>query len=162
MGIREQPYRPHMHPKSKYKSKIEDDNPRQHRFVNVKNGKFDWTRTAMSPSHLLIPFRVLGPTLLSPGDFGHYTLMEILADHRALTTFCRMFFGSLRYARLTAIKSTFGHDILLVYMYPIVKMKIDQGSQTSTPFFLNPFNFFFCDVLFFARFFPADTQYIRK
>jgi len=69
----------------------------------------------MSPSLLLIPFRVLGPTLLSPGDFGHYSLKEISADHRALTTFCRRFFGSLRHARLTAIKSAFGLDILLVY-----------------------------------------------
>ena len=58
---------------------IEDDNPRQFdqvlcRSVNVKNAKFDWTRTTMSSSLLLIPLRILGPTLLSPGDFGHYFL----------------------------------------------------------------------------------------
>ena len=76
--------------------------------ANFKNAKFDWTRTAMSPSLLLIPFRILGPTLLSPGDFGLYSLKEISADHRALTTFCRRFFGSLRDAGLTAIKSAFG------------------------------------------------------
>ena len=69
----------------------------------------------MSPSLLLIPLRVLGPTLLSPRDFGHYFLKEISADHRALTTFCRRFFGSLRDTRLTAIKSAFGLDIILVY-----------------------------------------------
>ena len=38
-------------------------------------------------SPLLIPFRVLGPTLLSPGDFEHYFLKKISAEHRALTTF---------------------------------------------------------------------------
>ena len=65
------------------------------------------------PSLLLIPFRVLGPTLLSPGDFGHYSLKS--ADHRALTTLCRRFFRSLRNARLTAIKLAFGLDIISVY-----------------------------------------------
>ena len=77
------------------------------RSVNVKNADFDWTRTAMSPSLLLIPLRVLGPTLLSPRDFGHYFLKEISAEHRALTTFYRRFFRSLRNARLTANKSAF-------------------------------------------------------
>ena len=70
----------------------------------------------MSPSLLLIPFRILGPTLLSPRDFGHYFLREISAEHRALTTFFRRFFGSLRNAKLTAIKSAFGLDIILVYI----------------------------------------------
>ena len=61
----------------------------------------------------LIPLRILGPTLLSPGDFGHYYLKEISAEHRALTTsFCRRFFRSLRNAKLTAIKSAFGYDII--------------------------------------------------
>ena len=69
----------------------------------------------MTPSLLLIPFWVLGPTLLSPGDFGHYSLKEISADHRALTTLCRRFFRSLRNARLTAIKLAFGLDIISVY-----------------------------------------------
>ena len=77
---------------------------------------------------LLIPFWVLGPTLLSPGDFGHYYLKGISADHRALTTFCR-FFGSLRHARLTAIQTAFGHNTSL---HPLVKTILDYGSQTST------------------------------
>ena len=89
------------------KRKKEVNNPRHFDQVYVKNAKFNWTRTAMSPNLLLIPFRVLGPTLLSPGDFGHYFLKEISADHRALTTFYRRFFRSLRNARLTAIKSAF-------------------------------------------------------
>ena len=41
----------------------------------------------MTSSLLLIPFRFLGPTLLSPRDFEHYFLKEISAEHRALTTF---------------------------------------------------------------------------
>ena len=47
----------------------------KYRSANVKNGKFNWTRTAMSPSLLvlLIPFWVLGPTLLSPRNFEHYS-----------------------------------------------------------------------------------------
>ena len=55
---------------------MEDDNPRQfdrvkHRAVNVKNANFDWTRIAMSLKfHYLFHFGLLGPTLLSLGDFG--------------------------------------------------------------------------------------------
>ena len=82
----------------------------------------------LSPSFLLIPFRVLGPTLSSPGDFGHYFLKKISVDHRALTIFCRRFFRSLRHARLIAI----GLDIITVYIHPIVKIILDHGSQTST------------------------------
>ena len=110
-----------------------------------KNAKFDWTRTAMSSSILLSPFRILGSTLLSPGDFEHYPLKEILA----FTTFCRRFFRSLRHARLTWIKLAFGVNLLL---HPLVKIILDHGSQPSTHFLI-PFDFFFCDTLFFQAFF---------
>ena len=96
------------------KRKKEVNNPRHFDQVYVKNAKFNWTRTAMSPNLLLIPFRVLGPTLLSPRDFGYYYLKEISMDHRALTTFCRRFLGSLRNTRFSAIKAAFGLDIMLV------------------------------------------------
>ena len=101
---------------------------RKCRSVNVKNAKFDWTRTAMSLKfHYLFHFGFLGP---------HYFLQEISAEHRALTTFTRRFFRSLGNARLTAIKSAFGLDILLVYyLHPLVKIILDHESQTSTPFF---------------------------
>ena len=67
-------------------------------------------------SLLLIPFRVLEPTLVSPGDFGHYFLKEISADHRAPSLLSTGgFLDPWRNARLTAIKSAFGHDIILVY-----------------------------------------------
>ena len=82
-----------------------------------KNAKCDWTRTAMSSSILLSPFRILGSTLLSPGDFEHYPLKEILA----FTTFCRRFFRSLRHARLTWIKLAFGVNLLLHPLGVILK-----------------------------------------
>ena len=69
----------------------------KHRSVNVKNTKFDWTRTAMSPSLLLIPFRILGPTLLSPRDFGHYFLKEI-SDTTISRRFRRIIGPSLLFA----------------------------------------------------------------
>ena len=90
-----------------------------------KNAKCDWSRTAMSSSILLSPFRILGSTLLSPGDFEHYPLKEILA----FTTFCRRFFRSLRHARLTWIKFAFGVKLLL---HPLVKKILDHGNQTSS------------------------------
>ena len=103
----------------------------------------------MSPSLLLIPFRVLGPTLLSPGDFGHYFLKEISAEHRALTTFCRRFFGSLRHARLTAIKSAFGYDI--IQSTPLCQNNNRPRKSNLYPlFFQNPVVFFWIHK-FFSR-----------
>ena len=80
---------------------MEDDNPRQfdrikHRSVNVKNANFDWTRIAMSLKSPTFSSRFR--TLLTLGGPILYGL-----------------FGSLEHARLTAITSAFGLDILLVY-----------------------------------------------
>ena len=80
---------------------MEDDNPRQfdrvkHRAVNVKNANFDWTRIAMSLKSPTFSSRFR--TLLTLGGPILYGL-----------------FGSLEHARLTAITSAFGLDILLVY-----------------------------------------------
>ena len=123
------------------------------RSVNVKNANFDWTGTAMSPSLLLIPFRILGPTLLSPGDFGHYFLKEILADHRALTTFFRRFFGSLRTCKTycNQISIWTWHNISL---HPLVNIVLDHGSQTQPEKSLKPhFPFSYWDsyILYFRK-----------
>ena len=91
----------------------------------VKNAKFNWTRTAMS---LKFPtFSRRFRTLLSVG--GPICILYGLV-------------GSLGHARLTAIKSAFWtwHTISL---HPLVKIMLDHGSQTSTPCFLNPIYFFF-------------------
>ena len=93
------------------------------RSVNVKNAKFDWTRTAMSQVSYLFHFGFLGP---------HYFLQEISAEHRALTTFTRRFFRSLGNARLTAIKSAFGLDILLVYTLVVVVVFIFQNLSSTS------------------------------
>ena len=91
----------------------------------------------MSPSLLLIPFRILGPTLLSPGDFEHYcSLKEISADHRALTTFNRRFFRSLRNARLTAIKLAFGLDI--IKSTPLCQNNVGPRKSNLHPFLFYP------------------------
>ena len=50
--------------------KLEDDNPCKCGSVDVKNAKLIGPELQCLQVILLIPFWVLGPTLLSPGDFG--------------------------------------------------------------------------------------------
>ena len=108
------------------KRKKEVNNPRHFDQVYVKNAKFNWTRTAMSPNLLLIPFRVLGPTLLSPGDFGHYSLKEILADHRLWGP---QYFLQKVLHILEKCKTYLNQISIWTSLHLFVKMIIDHGSQ---------------------------------
>ena len=85
-----------------------------------KMPKFDWTRTAMHSS-----------LLLSPEGFIVIPTSSRRAVRRPHTYYMYGLFASLGHARLTAIKSAFGLDIILVYT-PL--SNLDHGSQTSTQF----------------------------
>ena len=68
-----------------------------------KMPKFEWTRTAM-PSSLL----------LSPEEFA-VELYKLKESCKEAPFLLYGLFVSLGHARLTAIKSASGHDIILVY-----------------------------------------------
>ena len=93
-----------------------------------------------------IPFRVLGPTLHSLGDFAHYCFKEISVDHRGLTTFCRRFFRSLSYAKFTAIKS---HLDLTYYQFILLSLNNfgPWKSNLHLFFFIKPRRQLFSDLL---------------
>ena len=69
--------------------------------------------------------------LLSPEGFIVIPTSSRRAVRRPHTYYMYGLFASLGHARLTAIKSAFGLDIILVYT-PL--SNLDHGSQTSTQF----------------------------
>ena len=120
---------------SKEKSLIQLDS--KHRSININNAMFDWTRTAMSQSLLLIPFWVLRPTLLSPGELRHYFLKKISADIGASLLFhevFRIFDTSKSYCKQISIWSW--HPTCL---HLLVKIILDYKPQTSTSCSLKKF-----------------------
>ena len=95
--------------------------------MNVKNAMFDWTRTAMPSSLLLSPegFRVEPYKLKESCKEAPYIVYGL--------------FASLRHARLTAIKSAFGLDI--IQSTPLCQNKFGPRKSNLHPllFSKNPY-----------------------